>query len=170
MPFAKWKNLTVHEHEESVESLKHCQGIAVEEEWQFVIYEASQQKCFFGMLEPETNLILEDDIAREFSVNSNELKDFVSNKFVTRQSNIYSPYPYVRINDARSPEHCSMVCFFDVEQKCDFFFIHGSYCYLGNFNQESAIGSSGDWVTTYIYKSNSFNSNVSCFWEIEYLP
>ena len=47
-----------------------------------------------------------------------------------------------------------MNCFFDNQEKCDFFFVNENKCYLGNFNQDGPIGSSEVTLTTYIHKGN----------------
>ena len=104
--------------------------------------------------------ILRDDCAlesneleeRQVSINTAELASFVSETFVTRQSNIYYPYAYVNFAYPMNKEHCSIHCVFDPDDKCDFFFMWNVYCYLGNFNQPDYISSSQDSVTTYIYK------------------
>ena len=166
LPSATWLDLIVHKHEVSVPERQNCQGIMVEEEWQFSVFDDTKKICYFGNLDAEETLDLDDEVVRDLSVNTNQLKEFQSETFVVRHSNIYNPYPFVRYSDAKSIEHCAMVCYFKDEEKCDFYFIHGSYCYLGNFNQASAIGSSGDWVNTYIYKRKTIavdlNDAVTC--------
>ena len=111
------------------------------EGWHYSTFDDQTNTCYFGILQDQENHItLPDENPRQISINTNEIGSFVSDTFVTRQSNIYSPYPYVRFENPKNIEHCSIHCYFDTENICDFFFIHHTYCYLGNFNQVSPIG------------------------------
>ena len=84
------------------------------------------------------------------------LGQFVTDYFVTRESDLYYHYTYLRFVHPKNIEHCSIHCYMDPEDKCDFFFIDGSYCYLGNFNQVSYVYHLTHTVTTYINKGTKY--------------
>ena len=80
--------------------------------------------------------------------------DFKSDTFVTRTSShtFYSPYIYQRFAYTKNTEHCSIHCYFDANDMCDFHFLYNGYCNLGNFNTESPVGSSSVTTDMYIFK------------------
>lgn len=123
------------------------------ENWHYTVYDDQQQICYFGIMNTEDTLTISDETTRQITINTDLLENFVSDTFVTRDSNLYYYYTYVRFVYPKNIRHCSMHCFFDAEDKCDFFFVVHSYCYLGNFNQPSYAYHVTDWLTTYIYKS-----------------
>ena len=63
---------------------------------------------------------------------------------------------YEKISDVKNTVHCSIHCYFDAEDECDFYFMSGSTCYLGSFNTEAPIPTppSGAY-TTYIFKGKT---------------
>ena len=85
------------------------------------------------------------------------MSDFQSETFVPRESNLYAPFIYQQITGTKNTEHCSVHCYFDAEDHCDFHFLSGSNCYLGNFNTETPVGSSSSTYTTYIFKGKNMN-------------
>ena len=90
------------------------------------------------------------------------MSGFVSDTFVTRTSNIYQPYTYSQFVYPMNVEHCSIHCYFDPNNECDFFYILHSYCWLGYYNEDAPIGAYGDWVTAYIKKGiYIYKQNVS---------
>ena len=100
-------------------------------------------------------IALDDENPRQVSINTDQLDQFVTDSFVTRESDLYYHYTYSRFDNPKNIEHCSIHCYFDPEDKCDFFFIDGSYCYLGNFNQVSYVYHLTHTVTTYINKGTN---------------
>ena len=100
-------------------------------------------------------IALDDENPRQVSINTDQLDQFVTDSFVTRESDLYYHYTYSRFDNPKNIEHCSIHCYMDPEDRCDFFFIDGSYCYLGNFNQVSYVYHLTHTVTTYINKGTN---------------
>ena len=146
-----WTKHLVESHSDSIEKNLQCQSLAVQEGWHYSVFN-EDNTCYFGTMNAENSLVISDELERQVSINTAELASFVSETFVTRQSNIYYPYAYINFAYPMNKEHCSIHCVFDPDDKCDFFFMWNVYCYLGNFNQPDYISSSQDSVTTYIYK------------------
>ena len=147
-----------------VQTLLQCQGLTVLEGWHYTVFDDQKNICYFGILKTEERMLMNDDDSQQVSINTNQLDSFISSTFVTRQSSYEYPFTYVRFAYPLNVEHCSVHCFFDSENKCDFFFIVDSYwysyCYLGNFNQVSYAYYLTDTVTTYIYKGNVKKANI----------
>ena len=78
--------------------------------------------------------------------------DFKNENFVTRSSQKFTPFTYKSFSYTYNTEHCSIHCFFDENDNCDFHFIYNGYCYLGNFNTETPISSPSGTYTMYIFK------------------
>ena len=99
-------------------------------------------------------LVVDDTATRQVQINTAELGFFPVDFFTERSSVIYQPFTYNVFSNPLNKEHCSIQCAFDPDYKCDFWFIHHSYCYLGSFNQESGIGvhHSHETITAYIFK------------------
>ena len=171
-----WSDYILETHSDAIESLLQCQSIAVFEGWHYTVYDETLQTCYFGMVKTDkTVLEISDDSNRyitlalfemsfetklsfntfpyrQVSINTAELSGFVSDTFVTRTSNIYQPYTYSQFVYPMNVEHCSIHCYFDPNNECDFFYILHSYCWLGYYNEDAPIGAYGDWVTAYIKK------------------
>ena len=94
---------------------------------------------------------------QKININLNIMGDFQSDTFVTRTSNLYTPFIYDSFVSTKNTEHCSIHCFFDGNDNCDFHFLYNGYCYLGNFNTETAIGSTSSSHTMYIFKGIVYN-------------
>ena len=156
-----WTEHLVEEHSDSVENKLQCGGLAVEEGWQLTVFDEENKKCYFGMInpDPDNKLTIEDGTLRQIGINTDQLGDFMTDTFVTRQSNLYYYYTYVRFAHPKNERHCGIHCFFDSESKCDFFNVVGNYCYLGNFNQDTHAYHVTNTVTTYIYKGKSIMCN-----------
>lgn len=96
----QWQAFMVQKHEDLVLTQLECQSIAVEEKWQLAVFDTSKPSCYFGMM---TNSLLDSepmnfdglDVSMDLSANSEELGNVIDSAFVTRESNIYSPFPYI---------------------------------------------------------------------------
>ena len=150
-----WTNHIEQSHSDAIETLQQCQALALLEYWHYTVYDSANQICYFAKLKSENTIEVDTTEDMQISINYSELTTFVPDTFVERQSNIYSSYTYSSFVYPVNEVHCGMHCFFDPDNKCDFFLIHGSYCYLGNFNEASPIGSSSETVTAYIYNSKA---------------
>ena len=148
-----WTNHIEQSHSDAIKSLKQCEALALFEKWHYTVYDGGLQTCYFGMIGTENKMEVADTTTRQMSINYGELTKFIPETFVERQSRIYQPYTYVRFAYPVNEAHCGMHCFMDSDMKCDFFFIHSHWCYLGNFNEAAPIGSTHDLVTAYIYSS-----------------
>lgn len=146
-----WANHVVESHSDAIQTLKQCETLTMFEDWHYSVYDSTNKKCYFATMNTENKMTVEDTTTRQISINYGQLNNFLGDTFVQRSSNIFHPFTYVYFTYPTSHEHCAMHCVFDSNNKCDFFFIYGSYCYLGNFNQVSSIGGPGTHVTTYIY-------------------
>ena len=153
-----WTKHIEESHSDAIETLQQCQALALMEYWHYTVYDSANQICYFAMLKSESTIEVDVTDDMQVSINYNELTTFVPDTFVERQSYIYNSYTYAQFVYPVNEVHCAMHCFFDSQYKCDFFLIHGSYCYLGNFNEAAPIGSSSETVTTYIY-----NSKATCY-------
>ena len=96
----QWQAFMVQEHEDLVLTQLECQSIAVEEKWQLAVFDTGTTSCYLGMM---TNPLLDSDslnfdgldVSMDLSANSEELGNVIDSAFVTRESNIYSPFPYI---------------------------------------------------------------------------
>ena len=152
VPSFHWTQRLVEKHSHSIQNQLQCQGLAVQEGWHYTVFNSELKECYFGMMNILEGISIDDDSPRQVSINTAELSSFKADTFVTRSSNLYYHYTYVRYVYPKNEEHCSIHCVFDLEDKCDFFFVVHSYCYLGNFNQPSYAYHLTDTVTTYIYQ------------------
>ena len=149
-----WK-LHIVEVRTDVLSELDCSGLAQLDGWHYTAYE-SPETCHLAKISKEISN--NEDITgnnQKISINLNVLSDFKAETFTTRTSNLYAPYIYEKFSGAKNSEHCSIHCYFDADDKCDFHFIHDSKCYLGNFNTETAIGSTSGSHEMYIFKGNA---------------
>ena len=150
-----WTNHIEQSHSDAIETLQQCQALTLMEYWHYSVYDSDTQTCYFGKLKTENSIEVDVSSDKQISINYDELTTFVPDTFVERESYIYNSYTYVSYVYPVNEVHCGVHCFFDSDNKCDFFFIYGSYCYLGNFNEDAPIGSSTATVTTYIYNSKT---------------
>ena len=98
----QWQAFIIHEHEDLVLNQLECQSIAVEEKWQLAVFDMSKSSCYFGTMtnsDPflDNNHLDFDglDVSMDLSANSEELGSVIDSAFVTRESNIYSPFSYI---------------------------------------------------------------------------
>ena len=150
-----WTKHIEQSHSDAIETLQQCQALTLMEYWHYSVYDSDTQTCYFGKLKTENSIDVDVSSDKQISINYDELTTFVPDTFVERESYIYNSYTYVSYVYPVNEVHCGVHCFFDSDNKCDFFFIYGSYCYLGNFNEDAPIGSSTATVTTYIYNSKT---------------
>ena len=153
---AQWGQHIEQTDSDSITSLKQCQALAILERWHYTVFDDSNNKCYFGILNTEQAITVDAPDEMQVSINTDELSQFVIDMFTTRESNVYYHYTYIQFVSPKNEAHCMIHCIFDTEQNCDFFFIVHSYCYLGYFNQESYAYHLTDTVTTYIYKGTQF--------------
>ena len=146
-----------------IENEDHCGVLAQLEQWHFSAYDALEQTCYFGIMETETTLPIESSRYLELNFNLDLLSEFRDEKFYARTSQRYQPFIYQKFSSTKNTQHCSMHCYFDPEGKCDFHFLYGNDCYLGNFNTESAISNVGGTHTIYIFKENVEDANDKLF-------
>ena len=98
----QWQSFMVQEHEDLVLTQLECQSIAVEEKWQLAVFDMGKPSCYLGMM-TNTDPLLDSeplnfdglDVSMDLSANSEELGNVIDSAFVTRESNIYSPFPYI---------------------------------------------------------------------------
>ena len=144
-----------------VQTLLQCQALSVLEDWHYTVFDPTLQTCYFGKFKSNKDYTIDDSTTRQVSANTYVLDGFRSDTFVTRSSNLYYKFTYVRYYAPKNTNHCSVQCYFDAEDKCDFFFVVHFYCYLGNFNQPSYAYHLTDTVTTYIHKGNLRDSTYN---------
>ena len=164
VPSSKWAEHIVEEHSDSIQNKLQCQGLLIEEAWHFTVFDDNLKTCYLGKMKNDEKITVDDDTSRQVSINTDILDSFISDTFTTRQSTIYRGYYYTyfyNYKDSLDPHYngyCSVHCFFDTENKCDFWYMSGHYCYLGNFNQGYSTTSDTS-LTTYIYKGNKYMKN-----------
>ena len=147
-----WKT-HVSEERLDISSKNDCAGLAQLEEWHYSAFDSSGT-CFLAMISNE-NII--DGIAtnQNININTNSLGEFKTETFVTIASNLYTPYVYQSFGGTKNTEHCSIHCYFDSNDDCDFHFLYYDQCYLGNFNTESPVGTTSGSHTIYIFKGKN---------------
>ena len=98
----QWQAFMVQEHEDLVLTQLECQSIAVEEKWQLAVFDPGKPSCYFGMMTNTDPLLYSEplnfdglDASMDLNANSEELGNVIDSAFVTRESNIYSPFPYI---------------------------------------------------------------------------
>ena len=181
-----WTAHLKHSHQAEIKIQVQCEAMAVIEYWHYSVFDPDEKLCYFGIISmnsfkkpgeeevpteagsstseapPMTEgelspLVVDDRATRQIQINTAELGFFLVDFFNERSSIIYQPFTYNSFYNPLNKEHCSIHCAFDPDYKCDFWFIHHSYCYLGSFNQESGIGVhySYETITAYIFKGKA---------------
>ena len=144
-----WKT-HVAEERSDIESELDCSGLAYFEEWHYSVFDSSGI-CHLGIISKDS-VLASAETNEKININLNVLSDFESDTFVTRTSNLYTPFIYQSFGSTKNTEHCSIHCYFDSNDHCDFHFLYNGYCYLGNFNTETPVGTTSGSHEIYIYK------------------
>ena len=149
------KHWKTHVSEERLDILSEpdCSGLAQLEEWHYSVFDSSGT-CFLAMISNE-NIIDGIGTNQNININTNSLGEFKTDTFVTIASNLYTPYVYQSFGGTKNTEHCSIHCYFDPNDDCDFHFLYNDQCYLGNFNTESPVGTTSGSHTIYIFKGKN---------------
>ena len=182
-----WVAHLKHIHQAEINIQVQCEAMAVIEYWHYSVFDPDKKLCYFGIIIMNSfkkpgdeeippaaggsstsevppaegefpRLIVDDTSTRQVQINTAELGFFPVDFFTERSSVIYQPFTYDVFPHPLNKEHCSIHCAFDPDYRCDFWFIHHSYCYLGSFNQESGIGIhySYETITAYIFKGKLY--------------
>lgn len=144
-----WKTHVVEERLD-ISSELDCAGLAQLEQWHYSVFDSSGT-CYLAMISTESESVLVGN-NQEININLNLLSDFKTETYATRTSNLYTFFIYQSFTNTKNTEHCSVHCYFDANDNCDFHFLHNDHCYLGNFNTESAIGTTSGSHTMFIFK------------------
>ena len=138
----------------SIDNEEHCAVFAQLEQWHFSAHDSDAQTCFLGIMETESILTTTNTNKLKLTFNLDLLNEFRDEEFYSRTSSRHQPFIYAHFPTTKNTQHCSMHCYFDPTSNCDFHFLSGNECYLGNMNTASAIGSPGGTFTMYIYKES----------------
>ena len=157
MPSARWKQ-HVYKAKANILTKLECRGTCKLHQFcQYYVHSLADKTCYLADLTNSQQVINVTDSQTTRSVVSNivELDDFAATTFNIRTStNKYTPFVYKVIGSIKNFKHCGMNCYFAANNKCDFFLVISTNCYLGNFNTGTPVGSSSSLYNVYIYKGD----------------
>ena len=86
-----WTQVIDESHDDSIQTNMQCQSLAVFEGWQFSIFIAAENTCYFGKFNTDNvALNTEIDIPMQININTPKLVSYVSDTFALRKSYYYS--------------------------------------------------------------------------------
>ena len=154
VPSKHW-NAYVSETRYDLETSTACRVLAQFESWDYSAFEESAMTCHLANFTNEIIISENSEEGLAININANLLEPFQNNFFVSRHSHRFPPFIYKHFPATKNTYHCSVHCFFDPDDNCDFHFLYGSDCYLGNFNTENTVGAPGGHHYTYIFMGKS---------------
>ena len=90
-----WTQVIDESHDDAIQNNMQCQSLAVFEGWQFSIFVAAENTCYFGKFNTDNvALNTEIDTPMQININTPALVSYVSETFVIRKSHYYGSYSY----------------------------------------------------------------------------
>ena len=85
-----WTQVIDESHDDSIQTTMQCQSLAVFEGWQFSIFIAAENTCYFGKFNTDNvALNTEIDIPMQININTPKVVSYVSDTFALRKSYYY---------------------------------------------------------------------------------
>ena len=149
---AHWKKFVV-ESRTDIEHEVACKALVKFEAKHFSAFDENSNTCHLGLWSKEAESKPFEGDANNINVefNLDLLNPFRDQTFFKRHSHLYAPFIYKTFTGTKNTQHCAMHCYFDATLHCEFNFISNGICYLGNFNTQSAIGSTSGSFNVYIF-------------------
>ena len=136
-----------------------CSGLAYLEQWHYSVFQ-SDGTCSLGLISNDSETVTEGS-NQKININIDALGDFISVFTLQSYHSRYSPFVYELFENTDDAEHCSIHCYFDGNEKCDFYFLYGSKCYLGNFDTDQNEHTyEFGWKQIYIMKGELFGTTA----------
>ena len=148
-----------------------CSGLAYLEQWHYSVFQ-STGTCSLGLISKDSETVT-DGSSQKININIDALGDFISVFTLQSYHSRYSPFVYELFENTDDAEHCSMHCYFDGNEKCDFYFLYDSKCYLGNFDTDQSEHTYVfGWKQIYIMKGELFGTTAmnSHLWQYLTFP
>ena len=146
-----------------IASEKDCAILTRLEKWHYGSYDPEAKICHLAMILFDDPVAAQEGSDQNVQINLELLGDLQASLFITRSSNLYSPFIYQNFGGSKDDTHCSMHCYFDPDDHCDFHFIQNDQCYLGNFNTQTPIASPSGSFLTFIFKHNVHDMSEKLF-------
>lgn len=157
-----WKKF-IEEDRTDIGSSLDCAGLAQLENWHYASYSSESQTCSLALIDHETEAPETSGADQDISINLNLLSEFQEQVFVVKSSSYFAPFIYQVFGGTKNVHHCSIHCYFDASDHCDFHYLVNDQCYLGNFNTENPVGSSGGTYNMYIFQDNVHDMNAKLY-------
>ena len=132
-------------------SSSSCDALTFLETWHYSVHDPDSNTCYLANINGEITLEVSIETDLKVEANLNELNSFRDETFKKRESNLQGSFVYDSFGSTKNTQHCSIHCYFDSNDKCDFHYMYGSTCYLGSFSSDSYIGGPNHHLTTYVY-------------------
>ena len=156
-----WKN-----HVEEVRSgltQSACDALAFLEIWDYSAYDSTANTCFLAKLKTDESVDVSVESDLRVIANLDQLNTFRDETFTMKESNIQGSFIYQSFGSTKNTQHCSIHCYFDPDDKCDYHYIYGSTCYLGSFTSDNYIGGPNHHLNVYIYKGKKNPNRTKSF-------
>ena len=132
-----------------------CDALAFLEIWDYSAYDSVDNTCFLAKLKTDQSVEVSIESELRVIANLEQLNTFRDETFTMKESNIQGSFIYQSFDGTKNTQHCSIHCYFDPDDKCDYHYIYGSTCYLGSFTYDNYVGGPNYHVNTYIYKGKN---------------
>ena len=129
-----------------------CGALTFLESWHYSAHDVETDTCFLANINTESSIEVSLEAGLKVEANLNELNTFRDETFAKKESNIQGSFIYQSFDGTKNTQHCSIHCYFDPDDRCDFHYIYGSTCYLGSFTSDSYVGGPNHHLNVYIYK------------------